>query len=202
MAARGPRSESVAAQVLRTFQALSRDGGPVRVADAAVALDMVSDKDKRPLYRAISDLKRSGKLAHTGPGAYRPTEKATPVEIAQERMWRAVRLYRKQGKAIAPADLVRLASVSNTYAREFLRLLESRRIVERTTAYQKNGGRADTFRMIVDPVEMPEMAENAERLREMRAQRRDEALAALTAAELAIQMARRAVESDGCGGQG
>jgi DNA-binding IclR family transcriptional regulator len=158
--------------------------------ELGLALDLISDADKRPLYRAMRDLERSGFVVKVSPGVYRLGEKKRRPEL-QDVMWRLLRARRQ----VSIDDLVELSGCAPAYAAEWLQNLERRGVVARTS----KDGVAGVWKMTADPVEMPLNEEKAERLRALRAERRRalvaRANAALDAAYQAIIQARIEINS-------
>jgi predicted transcriptional regulator of viral defense system len=186
--------ESFCGRVLAAFAGLAPAhpaGVPIREVGYAVDIDAGAAAARR-LRKTICDLKARGRLRHVGPGLYLPAVPAAAGgrpdgdDDGRARMWRALRLAHKRGNGVHIDDLARLADVGPTYAKEFLNTLCRRGIVARI-------GRTlpAVYRMVQDPVEMPELNETAKRLRRMRRQR---ALAEIDAARAALERAAGILE--------
>jgi hypothetical protein len=105
---------------------LGPEGEPVTLAALAMELDMVSDKDKRPMRWALRDMCRTGEVERLEPGvvAYRGRNKGAPD--IREAMWAVLRMR----QSVTIADLQELADASLFYAREFMTMLVRRGCVE------------------------------------------------------------------------
>lgn len=195
----GPRKQSYPSRVLAVMAdlAVGTEDGAVAIADIALAFDYITDAEKKPLRRVMSDLKAAGRVVHVGTGLYRLAQ-AGPADGKEDRMWRAVRLHHKRGKAVSADDLVRLASVSRTYAKEFLQALVRQKLVRQVhCGNAPDGGQIVKYRLANDPgPETPKNEAKAERLREMRRRAR-EAKAAIDAAMATLERAREALEEEG-----
>lgn len=194
MMAGKPMGKSFCGRVLAAFASLAPAhpaGVPIREVGYAVDIDAGAAAARR-LRKTICDLKARGKLRHVGVGRYLPAVAPDPLalknnmEDGRARMWRALRLAHKRGNGVRIEEMARLAAVGPTYAKEFLRTLCRRGIVARV-------GRTlpAVYRMVQDPVEMPELDETAKRLRRMRRQR---ALAEIDAARAALERAAKALK--------
>lgn len=155
-------------------------GLSVRIAETAKTMGLVSDADKRPLYGALIDMRKSGEITRIARGKYKWAEKQTDKSQIREIMWRFFRAKR----TISVEDLQEIAGAKKTYASEWLRMLCRNDIA-------RKAGRK--YIMIKDPVAMPDDDEKAERLRKLR---KSKTLAALNEAEIAIKKAREMVRSD------
>jgi len=183
---RGPQNQSFAHQVRTALQKRSLAGEEVALLDLALDLDLPTAKHKKPMYNTIRDFIKQGEVARTRTGFVRYLKNES-APSKKEKMWRALRCMKQP---ITREDLAVMAGVSENYAHEFLKICTQQGILRR---YDR-GNDPHVYRMINDPVEMPEGVKdaNASKLRRMRAKQR-EAEAAFSAAELAIKKGREAV---------
>ncbi|MDY6789707.1 MAG: hypothetical protein SWH54_00380 [Thermodesulfobacteriota bacterium] len=149
--------ETFAGKVRKIMQ--DRKGREIWIQEIAIELDMVSDAEKRKLYRTILDLKRSGEIEPLKKGAYIYKGKKQKPQL-QEVMWRVLRDRRK----VTVDDLIEMAGAEKSYVKEWLQMLVRRGIVRKN----KNG----IYLMIQDPVDMPKNEEKAEKLRRIRAEKK------------------------------
>lgn len=173
-----------AERVRTQLKRIGADGREVTNQELAVALDLVSDAEKRAMYRVMSDLRKQNEIRRVRPGVYVYLGKPGDDELRQK-LWRVFRRLR----TVTVDDLVELTGASEGYAKEFLRMLVKRDVARRIDDPKRKD--KSKYQMISDPVKMPEDEEKARRLRKLRRQKRREALAALTAAELAIKRVRK-----------
>jgi len=189
---RGPQKTSFAGQVRKALQRIGMDYREISAAELAHELDMIADKEKQRLYNTMRDFIKRGEVTRPRDGVYVYKGQAAPANgNGRDRMWAVVRARRQ----VTVEDLQQLAGVGAEYAKEFMRLLVrngAARRIDRT-------GQATVYRLTTDSVDIPAAAAeaNAAKLRNIRAQKKDEALAALTAAEVSVKMARRALEELG-----
>ena len=172
--------------VRKQLKILGADGREVTNKELAVALDLVSDKEKRGMYRVMSDLRKQNEIRRVRPGVHVYLRKPGDDELRQK-LWRVFRRLR----TVTTDDLIELTGASEGYAKEFLRMLVKRDVARRIDDPKRQD--KSKYQMINDPVKMPEDEEKARRLRKLRRQKRREVLAALQAAELAIKKARELV---------
>lgn len=162
------RDTSFSAAVRKVMREMDQ---PMHLDDIAVAFDMASNSDKKPLHQVISEMKQSGEIEPVGPTTYQylgtKTERDCQPEL-REIMWRVLRARR----SVAKTDLQELAGVSGYYAGEWLRMLQRQGIVER----RGDPGGVPVWVMVSDPVEMPSDDDKAEKLRQLRT-KKAEALA-------------------------
>lgn len=168
--------------VRNQLKILGADGREVANKELAVALDLVSDAEKRPMYRVMADFRKQKEIIRVGVGVHVYVGKAG--DELRQKLWRVFRRLR----SVTADDLVELTGASETYAKEFLRMLVKREIARRIDDPKRR--KKSKYQMIADPVKMPEDEEKARYLRKLRRRKNREALAALTAAELAIRKAR------------
>lgn len=157
--------------------------GGITKNEIAEKLDMVTRDDKAPLCSRLRDLMyKSREIEQKG---IRPHfryfwiggKPGSPT--IQEKMWRVLRAR----KAVTLADLMELAGASEVYAKEYMLVLIKNQIVK------KDGYK---WRMISDPVIMPDNTDKAEKLRKIRAAKKA-AIAAMDEAFGAIARARMAM---------
>ncbi|MDX9785476.1 MAG: hypothetical protein RBT11_01775 [Desulfobacterales bacterium] len=167
-------------KVRKMMEEMGRGGRELTVADIALALDLISDADKGPLYRVLCDFRKTGEVERIGSGVYRYAGKGRSAPPEKRLvMWRLLRARR----VVSIEDLQELAGASLLYAQEWLLMLTRRNIVR----MMDNG----KYMMISDPVVMPANEDKAEYLRRHRM-----ALKALDEAAQAIDAARTALSDD------
>lgn len=168
----------------------------IPIAAIAECLDLVGDKEKRPLYRAVSDFTRRGELERVRPGVVRrmKREQINPAPKTAC-MWRLIRANRNGTTAVA--DLMANCGVSGRMAKEYLQMLVRRGLMRRI---DRKGNRPSVYRLIEDPgPNLVRNDENAARLRRIREEKKnalaqlDRAGEALIAATHAMHRARMAV---------
>ena len=169
--------------VRKQLRILGADGREVTNKELAVALDLVSDADKRNMYRVLTDLRKQNEVCRVRPGVHVYVGKSGDDELRQK-LWRVFRRLR----TVTVDDLMELTGASEYYAKEFLRMLVTRDVARRIDDPKRQT--KSKYQMVSDPVKMPEDQEKARRLRKLRKQKKREAMAALQAAELAIKKAR------------
>jgi hypothetical protein len=133
--------------------------GPITTKEIALRLDLVSDKEKQPLYQTLRDFVSNGEIEKIRKGVFRYKGKQVPAQF-QEIMWRVLRSRRK----VTVDDLIEISSAGRPYVREWLQMLVRREIVRK----HANG----TYLMIKDPVDMPRNEDKAAKLRRIRAEKK------------------------------
>lgn len=175
----------LAGKVREAMRSLGAEGKEIASPALAIKLDMVFAKEKQVLYRALRDFVKSGEITRIRPGVYLHNTNKKPPQL-QEIMWR----YLRSKKTITIDDLVEISGASREYAAEWVYMLARREIVEKIRL-----GGARKYRLISDPVIVPVNDDNRKKLHKLRKQKKREAVAALTAADLAIQKAKEAINS-------
>jgi len=168
---------------------IGADGREVCNKELAVALDLVSDAEKRSMYRVLADLRKQNEVRRVRPGVHIYLGRPGDDELRQK-LWRVFRRLR----TVTTDDLVELTGAGEGYAKEFLRMLVKRDVARRIDDPKRKN--KSKYQMISDPVKMPEDEEKARRLRKLRRRKKREVLAALNAAELAIRKARECLVID------
>jgi len=169
-------------EIRTAIKALGKDRRKITISEIAAKLDLVSGKDKLPLYSTLRDLRRSGEIERVVSGTYRWTGKKNGKPQVQEVMWRILRMR----KVVTKEDLQELAGASRNYAKEWLNML-----VRREVARKLSGGR---YQLISDAVEMPVNIEKAEKLYMLYMKRKREAIKAVAEVSLAMRKADSALE--------
>lgn len=175
-------------KVREQIKILGADGREVANSELAEALDLVSDKDKRGMYRALADMRKHGEVKRCRPGVYIYTAKLKTEDELRQKIWRVIRSKR----VVTINDLMELAGASETYAKDYVQMLVRREVVK--TIRTKRG--RWKYQLINDPVVMPVNEDNAKKLRKLRWQKKRKTLAALKIAELAIRKAKEMINSD------
>lgn len=172
-------------KVREQIKILGADGREVANSELAVALDLVFDKDKRNMYRALADMRKHGEVKRCRPGVYIYTAKPKTEDELRQKIWRAIR----SNRVVTIDDLMELAGASETYAKDYVQMLVRREVVK---AIRTKKGRWK-YQLINDPVIMPKNEDNAKKQCKIRRQKKREALVALGEAQNAISRARKAV---------
>lgn len=180
-------NQSFARQVYDAVKSLGPGDTEVSIVDLAIALEVKGRANDKKLYNALCDLKKAGKVERVKTGVYRllPPPAATATTTVTEKrqvMWRILRMRRR----VTAADLVEMADVSDAYAHEWLRELASREVVRRVDPGQNQ---PFCYRLINDPVEMPELTDNADKCRALREKKKQAISAAFAAANQAMNKA-------------
>lgn len=161
--------ETFAGTVREVLQDLGKDGAEIIIQEAAVdpRLDLVFDKDKRPLYNTVRDMMLSGEVLRVRPGAYKYIGRMKSPEM-QEIMWKVLR----SRKTLTVEDLQQMSGASENYTKEWLQMLMRRKIIRRN----KN----NTFTLIRDPGPVtPRNEEKAAKLRRIRREKKKAAIEAV-----------------------
>jgi len=173
--------------VREKIKILGVNGRSVSNSELAVALDLVSDKGKRDMYRALIDMRKRGEIIRVKPGLHAWIGKSKADNELRRKIWRVIRARR----TVAISDLVELTGASVEYVKDYIQMLSRREIVKPLKA--KGNWK---YQLINDPVIMPEDTDNANKMRKYRQQKKAEALAALDAADLAIKKAKEIISTD------
>jgi len=158
--------------------------------DIAVRLDMISDKEKRPLYRTMRDFIKRGEVVRVRDGvlSYKGLERELRPADKTHCMFRLIRANRKY--TLMVSDLVANCQVSEIMAKEYLRMMVRRGFMRRI---DRPNNQPSHYKMIHDPgPNLVRNEENAEKMRRLR-KKQKEVEAALTAVELAIKKGRAAI---------
>jgi len=173
--------ETFAGRIRQAIKTLSRNMPVMTSTDISIAAEIKTREDQKRLMMTIGDFCKSGELVRVGRGRYQYRGKKSNKLTIQERMWRVLRASR----VVKAEDLQQMAGASESYALEWLQMLECQGIVRRL----KN----NKWQIVHDTIEMPKNEEKAERLRHIRL-RKKEALEAINEASNAISAARAAIE--------
>ena len=169
----------LAGKVREALRSLGAGGKEIANSALAIELDMIANKEKQTLYRVIRDFVKSGEITRIRRGVFVYNGKNKQPQL-QQVMWR----YLRAKKTVTIPDLVAVAGASHAYASEWIYMLARREIVEKIRL-----GGARKYRLISDPVIMPQDESKAEKLRELRKQKKSAALRALTAEAIRIREA-------------
>jgi len=174
-------------KVREQIKVLGVSGREVANSELAVALGLVSHKDKRGMYRALADMRKHGEVKRRRPGIYIYTAKPKTEDEICQRIWRVIR----SNRVVTIDDLIELTGASRAYAKEYVQMLAGREIVRRIPG--KHRSEPIKYQLINDPVIMPKNEDNAKKLRKLRKQKKAEALKALAAADIAIRKAQKKI---------
>lgn len=126
------------------------------ICEVSEALDLLGDKDKRPIYGVFSDMVERGEIrkVETGMYEYVGLKKKASKE---EALWRLVRMR----KTVTVDDLLEMSGATRSYAKECLQAWVRK-------GYITPAGK-ETYRLIKDAgVEVPKNTEKAARLKLLR----------------------------------
>jgi len=182
--------KSFAQKIREIMQVELKDRDEVSIQEIAARLDLVSDQEKRPVYRTIRDFMKRKEVVRVRPGIYRYQGLKNGVRPADKTncMLRLIRANRTEN--IMASDLVANCEVSEITAKEYLRFLVRRGNLERI---DMPNNQPSKYRMIKDPgPNLVRNEENAEKLRRLR-DKQKEAEAALSAARIAINKGQAAI---------
>ena len=179
--------KTMAQQIRDVFNEIgkNKDGEAVPVSAARIAeyLDVKDDSQrKNAMYCTLTDLRDRGEIFNVSRGVYQ-FKHINKKPFVRTVMWRILRSRKK----VNAEDLMELAGASENYAKEWLRVLETRKIVKKM-----KGG---SYRLVNDVVNEPVSSKRAERLRNWR-KKKKEAMAALDRAVMAIDDAKKILEED------
>jgi len=174
-------------KVREQIKILGADGREVANSELAVALDLVSHKDKRGMYRALADMRKHGEVKRCRPGVYIYIVRPKTKDELRQKIWRVIR----DRRIVTVDDLVELTGASERYATEFVQMLIRREIVRRIDDPHRR--RKSKYQLIKDPVIMPVNEDNAKKLKKLRKQKKKEALILLESVKFAIYQMKKAV---------
>ncbi|GEM_PF-2116179 len=160
--------------------------------DIALRLDLVSNKEKQPIYRSMRDFMKRNEVVRLRPGVFRYDGKKYDPRPATKThcMYRLIRANRRG--TIGVDDLMANCQVEKSTAQEYLRLLVRRGMMRRIPM-PKN--RPPKYQMIDDPgPNLVKNDENAEKLRRIRGLK-TLAREAMDAIQEGLDVAVAAVES-------
>ena len=183
-------SKPFAQQVREIMQVDLKGREEITYTDIAVRLDMVSDEEKRPLYRTMRDFIKRGEVVRVRDGvlSYRGLKKGVRPADKTNCMIRLIRANRNEN--IMVSDLMANCDVAEITAKEYLRYLVREKYMERI---DMPNNKPSKYRLIKDPgPNLLRNEANAEKLRQLREKQR-EVEAALTAVELAVKKGRAAI---------
>jgi predicted transcriptional regulator len=169
--------------------------GDIKYADVAQRLDMVSDKEKQPLYRILNDFIKRGECEKVRRGVIRHIKTDPHPAKKTSCMYRLIRAN-KSG-TVTVGDLVATCGVTKKTASEYLGMLTKRGITRRISM---PGNHPSKYQMVQDPG--PGFVRNdvnAEKLRCIRAAKKealekmDDAGKALINAAKTIMSARMSI---------
>lgn len=174
----------------RVRKALAREEGrEIAAMEIANRMDLgFGKKYTHPLYKALAQLVKQGEAEKVRPGVYRPIRRADKKPELQQVMWRLLRASRR----VTVEDLQEIAGATVEYAREWLDMLIRQGVVKNLAG----AGVPGIYQLINDTVDMPADEAKRVRLKRIRLAKR-EALAALTAARIAVMRAEEFVKEMG-----
>ncbi len=173
------RKNSFTAKVLNTINA---DIGPETVfaaKDVGLVIDVKTYTDIKKIPGALDDMAKRHVLVRVARGRFRlpqPGEFTPKEPIKRDRMWSIIRMR----GTVTAADLEELCEVSQAYAKEYLRLLESRGILRRLPRQAQQPCKYQLLKR--DLVTPPNDTLKAEKLRALRLKKKLAAAAALSTA--------------------
>ncbi|MCP4111697.1 MAG: hypothetical protein GY749_40270 [Desulfobacteraceae bacterium] len=128
-------------KVEKTAKNLATDG-VVSASEIADALDLVTKKDKEPMWVAIKLLRNKGVLKQVERGRYEIRDRKWKKITKKEKMWKLVR----SRKVVTAEDLQELAGTSYQYAYDWLKAMVRLGAVKR----EKN-----RYTLVVNTVKQP-----------------------------------------------
>jgi hypothetical protein len=142
-------------------------GGEVTASRLSCLLLLPTARDHKRLLNTLSELATSGRIVRIRQGVYAPAaDSRTPDK--REVMWRLLRMRR----TVLVSDLMEMAGVTESYAVEWLHMLNKRNIVVCCGRPTLTGSPA--WRLLAtDLVEMPVDEDKAARLRELRKKKKE-----------------------------
>jgi len=173
--------ETFTGRIRKAARALAPNTFTMR--DLSIKADIRTRDEDLRVRSVIHDLKKTGEIVNMSRGVYTYVGRQKKKPEICERMWRILRARRN----VTVDDLMELAGASESYAREWLRMIERRGVIR-----AKNG----RYRMIEDPIDMPEDEEKAGALRVLRQKKKEQALAALNSAAAAIAEAGKILRDE------
>ncbi len=172
-------NETFTGRIRKAARALAPNTFTTR--DLSIQAGIKSRLEDRNIRSVINDLRKTGEIVNMSRGVYTYAGKQKGKPEIRERMWRILRARRN----VSVDDLMELAGASEDYAKQWLRMLDRRGVIR-----AKNG----RYRMIEDPIDMPEDDAKAEALRRLRGTKKAQALKALDSASASIAYARGIME--------
>ena len=181
--------KGLAAKVREAIIDLSR-AGDISYAEIANRLDLVTDRDKQPVYNTLRDFLKRGECIRVSKGVVRYVPSADPSPAKKAScMFRFIRANRNN--TLTVSDLMANCKASRNTAREYLQMLTRRGITRRIDMPNNQPAK---YQMIHDPgPNMIKNEYNAEKLRRLR-QTHGEVLQQIGGAELALSQAAQALE--------
>ncbi|MCP4113192.1 MAG: hypothetical protein GY749_47960 [Desulfobacteraceae bacterium] len=113
-------------KVEKTAKNLAADG-VVSTSEIADALDLVTNRDKEPLWVAIRLLRKKGVLRQVERGRYEIHDRKWKKVTKKEKMWKLVR----SRKIVTAEDLQELAGASYQYAYDWLKAMTRLGVIKR-----------------------------------------------------------------------
>lgn len=142
--------------------------GDITYTDIIVRLDLITDKEKQPVYHTMRDFIRRGECVRVRRGVVRYVKNYQPKPANKTGcMFRYIRANRRG--TITVADLVANCGVSDRTAKEYLNILTHRGFVRRIS----DPGMRSKYQMIHDPgPNLVRNDENRDKLQKIRADQR------------------------------
>lgn len=158
--------QSVMRTVLdKTLELAAKNGGSVSVGKIYPALAAKNTKERKRILNTLSDLVRQERLSRISQGVYGPMTIAGKPLDKRMIMKNIVNIR----KRVTVEDLVEMAEVTGTYAREWLRLMTANGVLRKE---QYAIGMPATWYRVREIVEVPNDTAKAEKLREIRKQKK------------------------------
>lgn len=131
--------------------------------------DMIFPDDKKKILSRIGDMhNKSHEIERITRGWYRWKGRPAAGPGIAKKIWNLLRIRHKKGRQVTTDDLITICGASREYAKERMQFFV------RTGICKKTG--TASWRMITDPVTMPEDKGKAEKLRRLRAEKKTAAI--------------------------
>ena len=168
-----------AKEVRNVLIELSKDAEHITTAQMAMELELITRKEKSFMYLILADMRSRGEVVRISKGVYqyKPIKKTYLKTI----MWRILR----SRQSVTVEDLMELAGSSESYAKDWLRMLQRQDVVQKT----QNG----RYNLVNDVVLEPVNRDKLEYFKDLR-KRKKASLGALEKASNAINLAKAALQ--------
>ena len=149
----------------KTLKLAAKNGGSVSVGKIYPALAAQHPKERKRILNILSDLVRQERLSRISQGVYGPVPSIGKPLDKRMIMKNIVNIR----KRVTVEDLMEMADVTGTYAREWLRLMTANGALRKE---QYAPGMQATWYRVREIVEVPNDTAKAEKLREIRRQKK------------------------------
>jgi hypothetical protein len=119
-------------RVRKAFSMVDTPGLPVGYDELLEILELKAHADKRPFYRAMTDMVKAGEVKRLGVGIVQYIGKTSAPDV-RDRMWSVLRMR----KSASVEDLMELTGADRKYVHDFMRVLIRRECVKAITRPDK-----------------------------------------------------------------